>query len=125
MVDLLHVAGRVTDPDRFEEAVWRRETTISTGVGFGVAIPHARSRDVRVTSVAVLGCEPPLDWDSADGEPVRIAILIAVAEDAPDDAHLRLIASLSRRLMNDDFRESLLVATDEAAVVDRIREAAS
>ncbi len=124
MVDLLHVANRVADPDRFEEAVWRRESTASTAVGFGVAIPHARSRDVRVTSVAVLGCEPPLEWDSADGEPVRMAILIAVAEDAADDAHLRLIASLSRRLMNDDFRESLLAATDEAFVVDRIREAA-
>lgn len=125
LVNLLHVAGRVADPDRFEEAVWRREETASTAVGFGVAIPHAKSRDVRTTSVAFLRCEPPLEWESADGEPVRMAILIAVAEDAPGDAHLRLIASLSRRLMNDDFREALLVAPDEARVVDLIRDAAS
>ena len=124
LVNLLHVAGRVGDPDRFEEAVWRREATASTAVGFGVAIPHARSRDVHVTSIAFLRCHPPLEWESADGEPVRMAILIAVAEDAPDDAHLRLIASLSRRLMDDGYRDALLGATDEAGVVDLIRQVA-
>lgn len=125
LVDLLHLAGRVADADRFEEAVWRREETASTAVGFGVAIPHAKSPEVHATSVAFLRCEPSLEWEWGDGEPVRMAILIAVAEEAPGDAHLRLIASLSRRLMNDGFRDALLSVQDEAGVVDLIRGAAS
>jgi fructose-specific PTS system IIA-like component len=125
LVDLLHLAGRVGDPDRFEEAVWRREESSSTAVGFGVAIPHAKSREVHVTSIAILGFDSPLEWESADGEPVRMAILIAVPESAPDDAHLRLIASLSRRLMDDEFREALLSTQEEAGVVRLIRDAAS
>lgn len=124
LIGLLHVAGRVADPDRVEEAVWRREATASTAVGFGVALPHARSPDVRVTSVAFVRFEPPVAWDSADGEPVRIAILIAVAADAADDAHLRLIASLSRRLMDDGFRQALLGAGSEDEAAALLSEAA-
>ncbi|HQR65899.1 MAG TPA: PTS sugar transporter subunit IIA, partial [Thermoanaerobaculia bacterium] len=124
LVDLLHVAGRVEDPDQLEEAVWRREETAPTSVGFGVALPHARSAAVRATSVALLKPGAPFLWEPGDEEPVRMAILIAVPESAPGDAHLRLIASLSRRLVDDGFREALLAAPDEASVVRLVREAA-
>jgi fructose-specific PTS system IIA-like component len=125
LVDLLHVAGRVGDPDRFEEAVWRREETASTAVGFGVALPHARSADVRVNSIALLRFDRPVAWGPGETEPVRMALLIAVADGAPGDAHLRLIASLSRRLVGDEFREALLSAPDEEEAARRIVEAAS
>ncbi len=125
LVNLLHASGRITDADRFEEAVWRREEAASTAIGLGVAIPHAKSAEVRVTSIALLRFEPPFPWVPGDEETVRMAILIAVAEDAPEDAHLRLIASLSRRLMDDGYRETLLSAADEEGVVRLIRDAAS
>ena len=124
LVDLLHVTGRVEDPDRLEEAVWRREETAPTSVGFGVALPHARSAAVRATSVAFLKLDAPFRWEPGDEEPVRMALLVAVPESAPGDAHLRLIASLSRRLVDDAFREALLAAPDEAGVVRLVREAA-
>lgn len=116
MIDLLHVAGRITDPDLVEDAVWRREETASTAVGFGVAIPHAKSPAVRVTSLAFLRFDPPIAWDAPDGEPVRMSILVAVAAEAEGDAHLRLIASLSRRLMDDSFRQALLDARSDGDV---------
>ena len=124
MVDLLHVAGRIADPDRVEEAVWRREETASTGVGLGVAIPHAKSAAVRVTSLAFLGFDPPIPWDAPDGEPVRMAILVAVAAEAEGNAHLRLIASLSRRLMDDSFRQALLDARSDGDVAALLSGAA-
>ncbi|MFI5182549.1 MAG: phosphoenolpyruvate--protein phosphotransferase [Thermoanaerobaculia bacterium] len=124
LVNLLHASGRVTDADRFEEAVWRREETASTAVGFGVAIPHAKSAEVQVASIAFLRFDPPLVWAAGDEDPVRMAILIAVPEEAFGDAHLRLIATLSRRLMDDQFRDALLSTPDEAAVARLICEAA-
>lgn len=117
LVDLLHVAGRVDDPDRVEDAVWRREDVASTGVGFGVAIPHCTSADVLATSLAMVRCKPPIEWGGDDAGPVALAILVAVRGDAPADAHLRMIAALSRRLMDDGFRRSLLDAPGVDEVV--------
>lgn len=117
LVDLLHLAGRVDDPDRFEEAIWQREETVSTGVGFGVAIPHGRSPHVGTDSIAVLTFETGVAWESLDGEPVAMAILIALRDDAGSDAHLRMIAGLARRLMDDEFRKALLEAEDATEIV--------
>jgi fructose-specific PTS system IIA-like component len=123
LVDVLHLAGRVDDADAVEAAVWAREATYSTGVGFGVAIPHCVSPHVAATSIAVARFAAPVDWESLDGEPVQLAILVAVRADAPGDEHLRLIAGLSRRLMDDEFRASLLQASNEDEIVALLRTA--
>jgi len=117
LVDLLRLAGRLTDPDLVEEAVWRREDTCSTAVGFGVAVPHCKSEGVLATSIAVATYGEGLSWHSADDEPVRLAILIAVSAEASGDAHLVMIAKLSRKLMDDEFRAALLAAGSAADVV--------
>lgn len=123
LVDLLHLAGRTDDPDGVEDAIWRREDTCSTGVGFGVAIPHCRSRHVSVDSIALLGFERGVDWEALDGEPVGMAILVALSEASEGDAHLRMIAALSRRLMDDEYRERLRAAVTPAEAVARMGEA--
>jgi phosphoenolpyruvate-protein phosphotransferase len=123
LVDLLRLAGRVSDADLVEDAVWRREETYSTGVGFGLAIPHCTSEGVLATSIAVATYETGMEWQALDGAPVRMAMLIAVGADTAQDAHLKMIAELSRRLMDDEFRRSLLVAGNAAEVVDLLRGA--
>ena len=116
LVDLLHLDGRVDDPDRVEAAVWAREEQVSTGVGFGVAIPHCVSAAVRANSIAALRLTEPVGWQSADGRPVDLAILIAIRDDALGEEHLRAIAGLSRRLMDDEFRGALSAALDGSEV---------
>jgi mannitol/fructose-specific phosphotransferase system IIA component (Ntr-type) len=59
----------------------------------------------------------PVDWQSADGLPVELAILIAIRAGAPREEHLRAIAGLSRRLIDEEFRGALLAALDGAEVV--------
>jgi fructose-specific PTS system IIA-like component len=116
LVDLLHLAGRVDDPDGVEAAIWAREETASTGVGFGVAIPHCVAAGVRTNSIAVLRLPEPIDWSSADDRPVELAIMIAIRADAPREEHLRALAGLSRRLIDEQFRSTLLAALDGAEV---------
>ncbi len=124
LVDLLHLAGRVSDPDGVEEAVWRREEVSSTGVGFGVALPHAKAPGILASSISFLRLEPRVGWGSGDEEPVGLAILIAVQADAPGDEHLKRIAALSRRLMDDTFREALRAAAEPETIVALLKEAA-
>ena len=123
MVDLLHLAGRVDDPDAVEDAVWQREEVYSTGVGFGIAVPHCTSSAVLATSIAVAQFASAVDWDSLDGQPVEMAFLVAVDASAAGEEHLKTIAGLSRRLMDDEFRASLLAAGSAAEVVTLLRDA--
>lgn len=108
MVDSLYLAGRVSNPNTVEEAVWLREDVYSTGVGFGFAIPHCKSPDVVANSVAIRRLKTPVAWNSLDGEPVRIALMLAIRESDHAEEHLRIFARLARKIMHEDFRERLL-----------------
>jgi multiphosphoryl transfer protein len=123
LVNTLYADGRMADPDAVEDAVWRREETYSTGIGFGVAIPHCKSGAVHSSSIAFLRPAMPFLWADGDDEPVTMVILLAINDAAPDDAHLRIIAMLSRRLMHDEFRQKLLDAPSAADVVAALSEA--
>jgi fructose-specific PTS system IIA-like component len=120
LVDLLHMEGRVDDPDAVEDAVWAREETYPTSMGFGVAIPHCKSPRVTVNSIAVLKLATAVAWNLPDQEPVHFLILIAISADARGDEHLRIIAGLARRLMHEEFRQQLTDAPSASAIVHHI-----
>jgi fructose-specific PTS system IIA-like component len=121
-VDLLHIAGRTDDPREVEEAVWTREATYSTAMGFGFAVPHGKSTSIRAPSLAVLRLERPLDWGSKDGEPVTLVFLLAVPAEDPTGAHMKVFAKLARKLMHEEFRARLGAAGDAAGVAAALRE---
>ena len=91
------------------EAVEERENVLSTGIGFGVAIPHARSAAVRELSV-VCGLSPiPVPYDSLDGDPVRLFFLI-VGPDAAAGDHVKVLSRIARLVRRDTLREQLCQA---------------
>ena len=123
LVDLLHLAGRIEDSDRIEESIWQREDVYSTGVGFQVAIPHCKSPYVITNSIAILKLQSPIEWKSLDEQPVKLVILIAIKEDRAGDEHLRMIASLSRNLMDEEFRKSMMSTNNKTTVLDLVNRA--
>jgi phosphoenolpyruvate-protein phosphotransferase len=125
LIDLLHLAGRVENADTVEEAVWAREETYSTGVGFEVAIPHCKSNAVLVNSISILRTTTPIPWKSLDDKPVKLVIMIVIKADAPGDEHLRMIARLSRKLMDEKFRDRLFNASKVPTLVSLIESAIS
>ena len=87
-------------------AVEEREAVLSTGIGFGVAIPHARSSAIRELSV-VGGVSPvPVPYDSIDGEPVRLFFLI-VAPEASAGQHVKVLSRIARLVRRDTLRQQL------------------
>jgi len=120
LCDLMELAGRVRDSRDLEEAVWRREQTYATDLGFGFALPHGRDAAVKAGSVAFLRPRRPFKWLGKDSAPVRGVLLIAVPA-AGGEEHLKLIARLSRNLMREDFREKLLAANDPEIVLTAVR----
>lgn len=116
----LEFEGRASDAAALEQAVWRREETYATDLGLGFALPHAKSLAVRAASVAFLRPRRPFRW-GASGAAVRGVLLIAVPERGDGQEHLRLIARLSRRLVDEEFREALLSAGDSRAALAALR----
>lgn len=91
------------------DAVLEREAVLSTGIGFGVAIPHARSDAVREIGV-VAGVSPsPVPYDTIDGEPVRLFFLI-VGPEGSAGLHVKLLSRIARLVRRESVRRQLLEA---------------
>lgn len=116
LIDLMAAAGRVTDADGFHADVRAREAQMATGMPGGVGLPHARSEHVTVPSLAVGRVPAGVDFGAPDG-PANLIFLIAAPASGGSE-HLKILASLARRLVHDSFRSSLLNAADAQEVAD-------
>ncbi|MFC5469565.1 PTS sugar transporter subunit IIA [Cohnella suwonensis] len=108
MIDGLVLSGSVSSKEDYMNAVLTRENTGSTGIGFGVAIPHGKSAGVSKPGLAFAKLSAPADWQSLDGEPVKVVFMIAVPEAAAGNEHLQILIALSRKLIDSEFREKLM-----------------
>jgi fructose-specific PTS system IIA-like component len=106
-VDRLFVLGRTDNSLAVEDAIWRREATYSTGFGHGFAIPHCQTNAVRFNSLVLLKLKSPVAWNSLDGQPVRVVILLAIRSAQAGTTHMQVLAKLARQIMDDDFRAAL------------------
>ena len=97
------------------EAVMERERLGSTGIGDGVAIPHARTPLVTRTCGVFARLKAPVDFDAIDGRPADLIFLLLAPEDSGAE-HLKALARISRLFRREEFRDSLRAAPDSAAV---------
>lgn len=109
MTGLLSAGDCLRDPVQYEQDVLAREAQGSTGVGGGVAIPHAKSAGVRRPALAAMTLSEDLEYGSLDGAPVRLLFQIAVP-DTDANLHVAVLADLARLLMDEDFCTQLLDA---------------
>ncbi|PKM92965.1 MAG: PTS fructose transporter subunit IIA [Elusimicrobia bacterium HGW-Elusimicrobia-4] len=113
--------SQVKNVDKTVEAIMKRESTGSTGIGQGVAIPHAKSEEVSKI-VASLGISKTgVDFDSLDGEPVYIFFLMVAPPESISE-HLQAIAKISRLLKDKFFRQSLRDAQTPSEIIKIIKE---
>ena len=125
LVTLMAVGGNLADIEKYKSCVLAREAEGSTGIGEGIAIPHAKTDAVRAPGLAAMVAPQGVDFDSLDGEPAKLFFLIA-APDTEDNVHLDVLSRLSMLLMDDDFRAELLAAQDAKAflqVIDKYEAA--
>ncbi|KUJ66674.1 PTS fructose transporter subunit IIC [Streptomyces albus subsp. albus] len=122
MADLLARTGRVADVDELVRVAYAREEQGTTGLGEGIAVPHAKTDAVTAPVVGFARSTEGIEWGSPDGTRARLVFMIAVPEAAAGDEHLRILAMLSRKLMDAGFRERLLAAADVAALVGVLGE---
>ena len=109
MVSLMVKGGNIQDVETYRKGVFAREEEGTTGIGEGIAIPHAKSDAVKAPGLAAMVVPQGVDYEALDDEPVHLIFLIA-APNTKDNVHLDVLSRLSTLLMDDGFRENLLKA---------------
>ncbi|WP_225741229.1 PTS sugar transporter subunit IIA [Halorussus halophilus] len=122
LLDLAVDAGRVTDRDAARSALLDRESDAPTGMGNGVAVPHAMTAAVTRPTVTFARSSHGVDFDAPDDDPATLLFCLLVPEDGGGD-HLAVLSQLSRSLVDPTFRDRLAAADSEQAVVELLREA--
>lgn len=120
MTVLMETSGNLTDRKRYLKGVLEREAEGTTGIGEGVAIPHAKNAAVKKAGIAAMVLKKEVDFESLDGEPVKLVFMI-VAPDNGANEHLEALSRLSTMLMDDEFRNRLIQAEDRnrfLAIID-------
>ncbi|ASA23208.1 PTS fructose transporter subunit IIABC [Paenibacillus donghaensis] len=111
----LAASGRINDPVLFKEMILKREEQSSTGIGGGIAMPHAKTKAVNEATVVFAKSKSGVDFESLDDEPATLFFMIAAPEGA-GNVHLRTLASLSRLLIDADFIQELMNTRTPAEV---------
>lgn len=119
LVDILYASGRISDKHAVLNAVLDREAVMSTGMGDGVAIPHAKSDSVDELVAAFGITSDPVEFESIDGKPVRMVFLLVGPTDQTGP-HLKALSRISRLMHREDFRQKLAVCQNSDQVIDAI-----
>lgn len=106
----------VEDQRALQRAVLEREDVMSTGIGLGIAVPHAKVPCVKEFVLAVGRSRDGIEFQSLDGKPVNLVVLIAGPEER-QARYLQVLASVTLRLRREDVRRALLEAKDAAAMI--------
>lgn len=107
----------INNADQFKEAILKREEQATTGLGNGIAMPHAKTAAVNEATVLFAKSNKGVDYESLDGEPTYLFFMIAVPDGAYD-THLQALAALSRSLLDEKFIEGLKSAKTPDEVVN-------
>lgn len=109
VIDLMCKNGNIDDREVYRDSVYKREEESTTGIGDGIAIPHGKSDVVNAPGLAAMVIRGGVDFDSLDGEPVKLIFLIA-APDTEENVHLDVLSKLSILLMDEEFTKNLTEA---------------
>ena len=122
MVAKLYEVGRISDIAVYKEGILAREAQTSTGLGDGIAMPHAKNQAVNEATVLFAKSKTGVDYEALDGQPTYLFFMIAAPEGA-NDTHLQALAALSRLLIDPEFVEKLKKAPTADAVQQLFAEA--
>lgn len=117
LVDIIATAPEVTDKNDFYISIMKREKIMSTGIGIGLAVPHVKIDSVKDFVMAVGRKKEGIDFDSLDGKPVYLVIMIGANTEQRDD-YLKVLAKISLLLKHAEFREKIMNAGTPEAIIE-------
>jgi len=121
LADLMDQTGNLSDKATYLKAVLAREASGTTGLGDGIATPHAKSSAVKNAGLSAMVIKDGIEFESLDGQPARLFFMIA-APDSADNLHIEVLSRLATLIMDPDFKEALISAPTKEAFLKLIDE---
>ncbi|ENQ7555616.1 phosphoenolpyruvate--protein phosphotransferase [Salmonella enterica] len=118
MTDNLLLAGRCRYPRKLEADLWAREAVFSTGLGFSFAIPHSKSEHIEQSTISVARLNAPVRWGDDEAQ---FIIMLTLNKHAAGDQHMRIFSRLARRIMHEEFRNTLVNAASADAIASLLQ----
>lgn len=122
LADMLEVKGFVRSSEDFVRDMYLREEEGETGIGQGVAIPHGKSAAVIETTVAIAVLDKEIEWETLDGEGVKVVIMFAVKDSDANTTHVLLLQQVAILLANNTFIEAVKNVASADALYELILE---
>lgn len=120
MTQKIKEAGIIEDENLFYQALIDREKIVSTGIGMGLAIPHAKLHLYDKFFIAIGVLQKPVDWYSLDGTPVRLVFMIGGPDDRQTE-YLQLLSQLTQLVKPEEKRKQLLLAENSQSIIELFR----
>ncbi|HEV8050898.1 MAG TPA: PTS sugar transporter subunit IIA [Parachlamydiaceae bacterium] len=117
LVSMIHQTGKLQDKYAFYEAIIEREKIVSTGIGMGAAIPHAKLTSYDEFFIAIGVLRKGLDWNALDGSPVRIIFLIGGPDDKQTE-YLQILSKLTQVIKDDQIRKKMLTLNSPEDMIE-------
>lgn len=122
LVAILHKSKKLKEKEIFYKKIIEREKIVSTGIGLGVAVPHAKINDSDDFFIAIgIIKNHKINWNSIDHIPIRLIFMIGGPENRPNE-YLQLLSNLTMSLRNDSLRRNILNANNEEEIFHQFRQ---
>jgi len=119
MVDAMLELGYISDASEAEREILSREAKMTTGIGHGIAVPHARTKTADKLRVVLARHPEGLDWGSVDGKPIHFAVLL-VSPPEGHGPHLQFLAAIARLLSDEDTQRKLLAVHTAKGILNAL-----
>lgn len=117
MVRILTERGKIAEEKVFYDAIIEREKIVSTGIGMGIAIPHAKLSQYNNFFVAIGVLENPVEWNALDGAPVRAVFLIGGPDDKQTE-YLQLLSCLTQSIKDEERRKKIITLKNPEQIIE-------
>lgn len=122
LISMAKSEDKITSEEEFFQCVLKREKEFSTGIGCGIAIPHGKSETVKEAIIAFAKLKKGIDWEAMDSGSVDLIFLLGVPEINKENLHLKILAKLSRKLMDEDFVKILRDSCTAQEVYEALKD---
>lgn len=117
LIENLAARNKLHDQQAFHDAIMKREKIVSTGIGMGVAIPHAKLPDYDDFFIAIGILQKGVDWQALDNTPVRLILLIGGPDDKQTE-YLQILSKITMALKDEERRKKMLTLNSPEALID-------
>lgn len=116
LVDAIHIVHKLPDPQIFYQAILDREKLVSTGIGMGVSLPHAKMADYDSFFIAIGILNKGVDWNAIDHTPVRLIFMIGGPDDKQTE-YLQILSHLTLLIKKEEIRKKMLTLNSQEAII--------